>query len=106
MRAPLALIVAALVTGTPVVARGDGAFPAGQGVLVPADRPQEIVLVTNFGVVLSEDAGATWTWSCEQDANALGVLYQLGPAPRHRLFAVANQQVVTSDDDTCSWQTA
>jgi hypothetical protein len=106
MRAALAPVVAALVIGMPVMARGDGAFPAGQGVLVPADRPQEIVLVTNFGVVLSEDAGATWTWSCEQDANALGMLYQLGPAPRRRLFAVANQEVVYSDDQTCSWQVA
>jgi hypothetical protein len=106
MRAGLSLVVAALVIGAPARARGDGAFPAGQGVLVPADRPQEIVLVTNFGVVLSEDAGATWTWSCEQDANALGMLYQLGPEPRRRLFAVANQQVVYSDDETCSWQVA
>lgn len=88
------------------MARGDGAFPAGQGVLVPADRPEEILLVTNFGVVLSDDAGATWTWSCEQDANALGMLYQLGPEPLRRLFAVANQEVVYSDDQTCSWQVA
>src|SRR5579871_5644780 len=103
MRA-LALIAAALVIGMPAAARADGAFPAGQGVLVPADRPQEIVLVTNFGVVLSEDGGATWTWSCEQDANALGMLYQLGPQPRHRLFAIANEQLVYSDDESCSWQ--
>jgi photosystem II stability/assembly factor-like uncharacterized protein len=106
VRAARALAVAALVIGAPAVARGDGAFPAGQGVLVPADRPQEIFLITNFGVVLSEDAGATWTWSCEQDANALGALYQVGPAPRRRLFAVANQHVVYSDDATCSWQVA
>lgn len=106
MRAALPLIVAALVAGMPAAARGDGAFPAGQGVLVPSDRPQELILVTNFGVVLSEDAGATWSWSCEQDANALGTLYQLGPQPRRRLFAVANQQVVYSDDQTCSWQIA
>jgi hypothetical protein len=64
------------------------------------------MLVTNFGLVSTEDGGATWTWSCEQDTNALGVLYQLGPAPRRRLFAVANQQVVFSDDATCSWQIA
>ena len=106
MRAALALLVTALVMATPAVARGDGAFPAGQGVLVPADRPLELILVTNFGVVLSQDAGATWTWSCEQEANALGMLYQLGPQPRRRLFAVANQHLVYSDDLTCSWQIA
>lgn len=106
MRAAEALAVAALVIGSPIAARADGAFPAGQGVLVPEDRPQEILLVTNFGVVLSEDGGTHWTWSCEQDANALATLYQRGPAPRQRLFAVANQQIVYSDDATCSWQAA
>jgi hypothetical protein len=106
VRAARAVALAVLVVAAPAVARADGAFPAGEGVLVPADRPQEIMLVTNFGLVSTEDGGATWTWSCEQDTNALGVLYQLGPAPRRRLFAVANQQVVFSDDATCSWQIA
>jgi hypothetical protein len=105
MRAAEALAVAGVVMGIAAAARADGAFPAGEAVLVPPDDPQEIFLVTNFGVVLSEDGGATWSWSCEQDANALGTFYQLGPAPRRRLFAVANQQVVYSDDATCSWQT-
>jgi hypothetical protein len=106
VRAARAVALAVLVVAAPAVARADGAFPAGEGVLVPADRPQEIMLVTNFVLVSTEDGGATWTWSCEQDTNALGVLYQLGPAPRRRLFAVANQQVVFSDDATCSWQIA
>jgi hypothetical protein len=75
-------------------------------VLVPSDRPQRIVLVTNFGVVLSEDGGQTWSWSCERDENAFGLFYQFGPPPRHRLFAVANDHAITSDDATCSWQVA
>jgi hypothetical protein len=106
MRAAEVLTVAVLVLAAPGAAHGNGAFPAGQAVLVPEERPEEIFLVTNFGVVLSEDGGASWSWSCEQDANALATLYQQGPAPRRRLFAVANQKVVTSDDATCSWQVA
>jgi hypothetical protein len=99
--------LAALVAfGAPVAARADGAFPAGETVLVPADRPQEILLVTNFGVIRSEDGGQSWRWSCERDENAFGSFYQFGPAPRRRLFAVANQQVVYSDDATCSWNVA
>jgi MYXO-CTERM domain-containing protein len=85
-------------------ARADGAFPDGQSIIVPADRPDEIVLATNFGVLTSQDAGATWIWSCEQPANSYGRLYQMGPAPAHRLYAVANGKLVFSDDDACGWQ--
>ena len=62
------------------------------------------MLATNFGVLTSEDAGATWIWSCEQPVNSYGRLYQMGPAPAHRLYAVANGKLVFSDDDACGWQ--
>ena len=101
-----AATLAALAIAAPAGARADGAFPAGEAVLVPADRPQEIILATNFGLVISEDAGQTWSWSCERDDNAFAILNQLGPAPRRRLFAVANEHVITSDDASCSWQIA
>ena len=106
MRRTYAAAIAALAIAAPAGARANGAFPAVEGVLLPADRPQEFTLVTNFGVVRSEDGGQSWSWSCEQEANAFGVLHQLGPAPRRRLFAVANDRVVYSDDATCSWQIA
>ena len=96
--------LAALIPFLARPARADGAFPDGQSIIVPADRPAEIVLATNFGVLTSEDAGATWIWSCEQPANSYGRLYQMGPAPGHRLYAVANGKLVFSDDDACGWQ--
>lgn len=98
--------LAALAIAAPAPARADGAFPAGEAVLVPADRPQEIILATNFGLVLSDDAGLTWSWSCERDDNAFAILYQRGPVPRRRLFAVAGVHVITSDDASCTWQVA
>jgi hypothetical protein len=90
-----------LASGT---ALANGAFPDSESILTPADRPQEIVLVTNFGLVSSTDNGQTWLWSCEQDGNALGMLYQLTPLPRNRLFAVSNQKLVYSDDRSCGWR--
>src|SRR5438034_182083 len=42
----------------PRFARADGAFPDSQIILTPADRPREIILVTNFGLIQSEDGGA------------------------------------------------
>ncbi|HSY39841.1 MAG TPA: hypothetical protein VLA79_09940 [Polyangia bacterium] len=97
-----AVVFASSLAATP--AKADGAFPDGQSVIVPADRPDEILLATNFGVLTSEDAGATWIWSCEQPVNSYGRLYQMGPAPAHRLYAVANGKLVFSDDDACGWQ--
>jgi hypothetical protein len=99
-------VLAAVIVLAVRPARADGAFPDGQSILVPADRPQEILLATNFGVLASEDAGATWIWSCEQPVNSYGRLYQMGPAPAHRLFAIANGKLVFSDDDACGWQVA
>ena len=45
-------------------------------------------------------------WSCEQDGNVFGMLYQLTPLPRNRLFALANQGLAFSDDGSCGWKTA
>jgi hypothetical protein len=87
-------------------ARANGAFPDAESLLSPADRPQEIVLVTNFGLISSTDNGQTWLWSCEQKGNELGMLYQLTPLPRNRLFAVSNQMLVYSDDRSCGWRAA
>src|SRR6202042_149964 len=97
------LLVAALAAAP---ARADGAFPDGQSIMVPADRPDEILLATNFGVLASEDAGASWIWSCEQPVNSYGRLYQMGPAPAHRLYAIANGKLIFSDDEACGWQVA
>jgi hypothetical protein len=90
----------------PQAARADGAFPNGQSVLAPADLPDEIILATNFGLVSTEDGGRTWLWSCEQAATSYGHLYQMGPAPADRLYAVANGKLIFSDDGACGWQTA
>ena len=99
-------MIAAVGALAPRRARADGAFPDSQIILTPTERPSELVLVTNFGLVSSQDAGATWTWACEQDANAFGIYYQLGATARHRLFAIANKQVVFSDDQSCGWATS
>jgi hypothetical protein len=106
-RAAAARAVAiAIAIAVPAHALANGAFPDAQSILTPADRPGQILLVTNFGVIMSADAGATWLWSCETDANMFGMLYQLAPPPSMRLFTVADQGLAFSDDATCTWTTA
>lgn len=97
------------------MARADGAFPDAQSVLLPRDRPDEIVLATNFGLVFSEDDGATWTFTCETDAQTLGgnryivgppsMTGPLGTVTGDRLFAVSVPPpgAPVSLDDGCSW---
>jgi hypothetical protein len=98
--------VALALALAPSPARADGAFPDSQTILAPADRPHEILLATNFGVVRTEDDGQTWTWSCEQDGNSFGLLYQLGAPPADRLYTVSLKRLTFSDDVACTWQIA
>jgi MYXO-CTERM domain-containing protein len=98
----------------PRSARADGAFPDAQSVLLPRDRPDEIILATNFGLVFSEDDGMTWNYTCETDAQTQGGnLYIMGPPTMggvsgDRLFAVSIPPpgAPVSLDDGCSWMQA
>jgi len=101
------VLAAAVIAGAvPALAHANGAFPDAQSILTPVDRPGQIMLVTNFGVIMSTNAGATWLWSCETEGNAFGMLYQLSPLPSMRLYTVADQGLAFSDDATCTWTTA
>jgi hypothetical protein len=75
-------------------------------ILLPADRPGEVVLATNFGLISTDDGGHTWRWSCEAPALTSAFLYQVGPPPLDRVFAVSDSGVVSSDDQACSWRVA
>src|SRR5688572_27760483 len=60
-----ALVVAfASIIATAGSARANGALPGSFGILLPATRPHDVVLATNFGIIISEDDGATWQWTC------------------------------------------
>ncbi|MFL5307643.1 MAG: WD40/YVTN/BNR-like repeat-containing protein [Polyangia bacterium] len=101
-----ALACLGLGFGLAATARADGAFPNSQNIMTPAALPHEIVLGTNFGLVISVDDGHTWTWSCEQPLNAFATLYQVGAPPANRLYANSDQGVIASDDLGCSWSAA
>jgi len=100
----LAICLGALLHGT--AARANGAFPESQSLMTPESRPHDIRLATNFGIVMSDDDGQTWLWSCEQPQTNNGALYQMGPAPQLRLFAVSSEGLAFSDTDSCGWSVA
>jgi MYXO-CTERM domain-containing protein len=97
----LALVVAL----GPATAHANGALPSSYGILLPADKPQEVVLATNFGMIVSEDAGKSWLWTCERPETSFGYLYGVGPAPRDRFYALSpDTGLALSDDGSCTWQ--
>jgi hypothetical protein len=107
--APLTVCLLALplALAVPRVARANGAFPESFELLLPTDRPKQIVLATNFGLFISDDAGATWTWTCERKETEQGALYSVSAAPADRFFAVSpSGGLAYSDDDSCTWKKA
>ena len=88
------------------MARADGAFPDSLSLLVPVDRPHRIALATNFGLISSNDDGASWSWVCEGPLTNCSTLYSAGAAPADRLFALSADSLVFSDDDACQWTVA
>ena len=86
MRRPALLLAIVALALTPAqAARANGAFPQAGQILLPADCPDALVLGTNFGLVVSEDAGRTWRWACEHGASTAGFLYQQAAPPSRRI---------------------
>ena len=85
-------------------ALADGAFPDSSRVLLPAGRPDQVTLATNFGLIATDDGGKTWEWSCETPLLTQGRFYQVGVPGR--TVATSLWGVVRSDDDSCTWSRA
>src|SRR5262249_28449887 len=43
-------------------AYADGAFPDEMQIFLPADQPHRIIVTTTFGILESNDDGASWQW--------------------------------------------
>jgi hypothetical protein len=100
------VVTALVVTALASTAEANGAFPDSLSLMAPVDRPHEITLATNFGLISSEDDGQAWFWTCESQRSNLGALYQLGAPAQDRLFAVSSEGLVYSDDAACGWSVA
>jgi photosystem II stability/assembly factor-like uncharacterized protein len=101
----LPLIAATWLLAVPTV-HADGGFPDSLGILLPSDQPERILASTNFGLVVSQDAGHSWQLICEAAIGPYPSLYQVGRAPQDRLFAVTASGLARSSDQGCSWQKA
>jgi hypothetical protein len=105
--AATASALAVLVTAGP--ASANGRYPASNQLLFAPSDPRLVVLRATFGVLLSHDAGTTWTWLCE---SALGL--PAGASEDPSLAVTGSDAIVagiyggleTSPDTGCTWSFA
>jgi hypothetical protein len=101
MRAAVCSLLA-LALAWPRPARADGAFPDELQVFAPPDDPGRVVLSTNYGLITSDDDGASWSYVCEGAvSSSLVKMYGVGPA---RTYALTDKALLSSPDEGCTWR--
>src|SRR3954468_22532988 len=100
----LALLALLGIGAAPRRVLANGAFPESDAVLLPVDHPQRIILSTNFGLIISDDDGATWQWTCERPQTSAASTYAIGAPPQELLYALSpDVGLASSDDVSCRW---
>ena len=59
------VVFAAIAIGAVSAVHADGAFPDEFSIHFPVSSPHRIFIGANFGLLVSEDDGLTWRYSCE-----------------------------------------
>jgi hypothetical protein len=91
-------------------ARANGAFPDEFSIHFPANAPHRIYVGANFGLLVSEDDGATWRYACEPwvtegSAAALtndNVSFYNLTAGGAAIIALS-REITRTEDDACTW---
>jgi photosystem II stability/assembly factor-like uncharacterized protein len=93
-------------------ARANGAFPDEFSIHFPPDAPHRIYVGANFGLLVSEDDGLTWRYTCEpwvvagsNAALAFASVSFYQVTADGALLATA-VDVTRSDDVACTWPTS
>lgn len=86
--------------------QANGAFPDSLAIFVPSNRPHEIAVATNFGLLVSSDDGHSWDWVCEEVIGPMAALYQMGPQPSNNIFSVTEEGLARTNNMGCNWQLA
>ena len=105
----LALVVCLLALVAAAPATANGAFPDEFNVFFPVGAPHRTLLAANFGMIVSEDDGATWRYACEPWITQ-GSDVALSPYSVNYYQVTADMAVLAqslhltrSADDACTW---
>lgn len=96
-----ALLVCLVATG----AAAHGTFPQALSVNFRPGAPNDVLIGTNFGAVVSRDNGASWRSICEEgvgSGNGLRPAWFLSPSGS--TFAGSYRGLFISRGDGCTWQ--
>jgi photosystem II stability/assembly factor-like uncharacterized protein len=103
-RALFAILLAALLPGA---ARANGRYPQSVSIHFQPGNSQRIVVGATFGMLLSEDDGATWRWTCEQNVGYGGIFdptYLVSSAGT--IYATTFDGLSITRDKGCTWSYA
>jgi hypothetical protein len=104
-----AVLVSLMVTP---VAHANGAFPDEFSVHFPAPFPHRMYIGANFGLIVSEDDGATWRYACEPWITAMsnaalsGTNVSFYQVTADGAVIAQAVEVTRSGDDACTWPPA
>ena len=104
----LAAATASIALAVTTPAAANGRFPAANQLLFSPSNSQLVIERTTFGLLRSEDYGATWSWLCE---DALGLPPTSNEDPSlalcksDSLLAGLSLGLEVSPDLGCSWST-
>src|SRR5215470_17960286 len=102
----LALVVTA---GLAPEARANGAFPDEFSIHFPSNAAHRIQVGANFGLLVSEDDGATWRYACEPwvTEGSSAALTQDNVSFYHLTadgaMIALSREITRTEDDACTW---
>lgn len=103
-------LVAALLCLAPTATHANGRVPGATGLAINPSDERQLLLGLTFGLALSRDGGASWTWICEEqiEGNGSNVDPSIAMTSDGTLVVISltNGGVLVSRDDGCSFERA
>ncbi|MDP9001727.1 MAG: hypothetical protein M3O46_16630, partial [Myxococcota bacterium] len=86
-------------------ANANGRFPASNQLVVAPSDPKTLVLRTTFGLLVSRNAGASWSWICESAVGYGGGAEDpaIGITASSAILAATQEGLAVSSDTGCGW---
>ncbi|HKP61178.1 MAG TPA: hypothetical protein VJV78_30820 [Polyangiales bacterium] len=103
-----ALFIAALLCLPTAAAHANGRLPGATGLAFHPTDEKQLLLSLTYGLALSRDGGANWTWLCEQQIDGNGG--DIDPAAVMTsdgtlvVLALTNGGMLVSRDDGCTFE--